>query len=112
MSLTLVFHCSLYVLVALAGGMLAFGEETFFPAGLTVLLSGFALFFNERSVRLSLGPLVGNLLGLAALGAAGYEFFGESADSRLLACGHFLVYITWIVLVQTKGAVSYTHLRA
>lgn len=112
MSLTLLFHYSLYVLVALAGGMLAFGEETFFPAGLTVLLAGIALFFNERSARLSLGPLVGNLLGLAALGAAGYEFFGESEDSRLLACGHFLVYITWIVLLQLKGVRQYWWLCA
>ena len=39
MTLTSVFHFSLYVLVALAGGMLAFGEETVLPSGLTVLFS-------------------------------------------------------------------------
>jgi len=112
MSLASVFHFSLYVLVALAGAMLAFGEESFFPSGLTVLLSGFVLYFNERSARLRLAPWVGNLLGLAALGALAYEFFGESPESRLLAVAHFLVYITWIVLLQAKGVRQYWFLCA
>ena len=112
MSLTSAFQLSLYVLVALAGGMLAIGEETFFPSGLTVLLSGFALYFNERSAKLRLSTIVGNLLGLAALGAASYEFFGERADSRLLAVADFLVYITWIVLLQDKGIRQYWWLCA
>jgi hypothetical protein len=112
MGLTSVFHFSLYVLVALAGAMQAFGEETVLPSGLTVLIAGYALFFHGRSAKLRLPPLAGNLLGLAALGTAGYEFFGESADSRLLAVAHFLAYITWIVLVQAKGLRQYWWLCA
>jgi hypothetical protein len=112
MSLSWVFQFSLHVLVALAGGMLAFGGETFFPSGMTVVLSGFALFLNERYAALRLTPLVGNLLGLAALGAATYEFFGERDDSRLLAVADFLVYITWIVLLQNKGIRQYWWLCA
>ena len=112
MSLTSVFQFSLYVLVALAGGMLAFGEETFFPSGITVLLSGFALHFNERYAKLRLTPLVGNFLGVAALIAATYEFFGEGVDARLLAVADFLVYITWIVLLQEKGIRQYWWLCA
>ncbi|MBI3864913.1 MAG: DUF3488 domain-containing protein, partial [Planctomycetia bacterium] len=112
MTLTAVFQFSLYTLVALAGTMLAYGEETFFPSGLTVFLSGLVLFVNERQGRLRMRPLAGNLLGLAALGAAAYEFFGDRPDSRLLAGAHFLVYITWIVLFQAKDIRQYWWLCA
>jgi transglutaminase-like putative cysteine protease len=112
MTLTNVFRISLYSLVSLAGSMLAYGEEVFLPSGLTVPLAGFILFFSERQGRLRINALVGNLLGLAVLGAAGFEFFGERPDARLLACAHFLVYITWIVLLQTKGIRQYWWLSA
>ncbi len=112
MTLTSVFRISLYALVSLAGSMLAYGEESFFPSGLTVLLAGFVLFFSERQSRLRINAIVGNLLGLAVLGAAGFEFFGERPDARLLACAHFLVYITWIVLLQIKGIRQYWWLSA
>jgi len=112
MNLTSVFHFSLYAVVALAGGMLAFGEETVLPSGLTVLFSAGAWYWYKRSAQFKLPMLAGNFLGLAALCAAGYEFFGESADSRLLAVAHFLAYITWIVLAQAKGLRQYWWLCA
>jgi transglutaminase-like putative cysteine protease len=112
MTLTSVFRFSLYALVALAASMLAYGEESFFPSGLTVLLSMFVLFFGDRHDRLTIGPLLANLLGLIGLVAAGFEFFGTQFDSRLLAGAHFLVYITWIVLLQTKGIRQYWWLSA
>ena len=112
MNLTSVFRFSLHLLVALAGGMLAFGEETVLPSGMTVLFSACAWYLHQRPARLRLPLLAGNLMGLAALAAAGYEFFGESADARLLAVAHFLAYITWIVLVQAKGVRQYWWLCA
>lgn len=112
MTLTQVFRVSLYALVALAGSMLAYGEESLYPSGLTVVLSAFVLVFSENYARLRINALTGNLLGLAALGAAAYEFFGPSIDARLLAGAHFLVYITWIVLLQSKSIRQYWWLSA
>jgi hypothetical protein len=111
MHLSSTFQLSLYLLVALAGAMLAIGEEAFFPSGLTVPLALLALVLNERG-KWRMSALVGNLLGLVALGTGGFEFFGEQADARLLAGAHFLVYITWIVLWQAKGIRQYWWLCA
>ena len=67
MNLESVFQISLYSLTALGGAMLAYGEETPFPSGLTVLMSGLALLFNERRrqwrlrVRLPERPIRGFL---------------------------------------------------
>ncbi|MGE5192825.1 MAG: transglutaminaseTgpA domain-containing protein [Deltaproteobacteria bacterium] len=112
MNLRNVFLISIYAMTALAGAMLAYGEETPFPSGLTVILSALALLFNDRRGWWRLPRLAGNLLGLAALGAAAFEFFGERADARLLAGAHCLVYITWIVLFQAKEMRHYWWLCA
>src|SRR5262249_717093 len=112
MSLEFVFQFSIYVLTAMAGGMLAFGEEAFFPAGLTVPLAIIALFFCERSRQVSIGPWASNVLGFAAVGLGVYESMGQRADARLLAGSHFLVYITWIVLFQAKQVRHYWWLCA
>src|SRR5262249_17693318 len=107
-----IFQFSVYLLTALAGGMLAFGEETFFPSGLTVPLALVAFVFCERRRLVSIGPWTSNFLGLAALGMGIYESFGEQADARLLAGSHFLVYITWIVMFQAKELRQYWWLCA
>jgi hypothetical protein len=112
MNLKSVFQFSVYLTVGLAAVMLAYGEETPFPSAITVLLAGMALFFNEREGRLRLPVLAGNLLGLAALGAALVEFFGNQEDAKLLAGAHFLVYITWIVLFLNKEIRHYWWLCA
>ncbi len=112
MNLKPVFQFSVYATVGLAAVMLAYGEETPFPSAITVLLTGIALFFNEREGRLRLPVLAGNLLGLAALGAALVEFFGNEEDAKLLAGAHFLVYITWIVLFLNKEIRHYWWLCA
>src|SRR5262245_3493484 len=112
MNLASAFQISVYSLTSLAGGMLAYGEETFFPSALTVPLSVLALVYNERRRRWRLPVLATNLLGIAALGTAGYEFFGERPDARLLAGAHVLVYITWIVMFQVKEMRHYWWLCA
>lgn len=112
MNLEAVFLLSVYVLTAAAGAMLAFGEETFFPAGVTIPLALVALLFCERKRQIFIGPWVSNLLGLVALGLGIYESMGGRPDSRLLAGAHFLVYITWIVLFQAKVLRQYWWLCA
>ena len=112
MNLETVFLFSVYCLTAASSAMLAYGEETPFPSAITVVLSIAALFWNERQGTLRINTLVSNILGLAALAVAGYEFFGEQIDARLLAGAHFLVYITWIVLFQAKEIRQYWWLCA
>jgi transglutaminase-like putative cysteine protease len=102
MNLTTTFQFSIYGLAALAGAILASAEESFFPSGASVFLSILALILNERRRIIRLGMISSNLLGLAALGVALYEFFGERVDARLLAGAHFLVYLNWLVLFQDK----------
>ena len=111
MNLRKVFQVSIYTLTALAGIMLAYGEETVFPSGLTPILSILALLFNERG-RWRLPLLATNLLGMTALGFAVFEFFGDRPDARLLAGAHILVYVTWIVLFQAKEMRHYWWLCA
>ncbi|MBS0262036.1 MAG: DUF3488 domain-containing protein [Planctomycetes bacterium] len=112
MSLSNAFRVSLYSLVALAAGMLAYGEDALFPSGVTIGISMFILASGGRLSWLRINALVGNLLGLAAMGAAAVEFFGDRFESRLLAGSHFLVYITWVVLLQAKGIRQYWWLSA
>lgn len=112
MKLEIVFHVSIYLMTALAGAMLAFGEGIPFPSGLTVLMSIAALLFCERNQRLRINTFFSNVLGLAALGMGTLEFFGKDEDSKLLAGAHFLSYITWIVLFQKKEVRQYWWLCA
>jgi protein-glutamine gamma-glutamyltransferase len=112
MSLTRVFRSSLYALVSLAAAMLAYGEESLFPSGITIGLAIFVLISGERRAWLQINSVVANILGVIALIAAGTEFFGGNQDSRLLAGAHFLVYITWIVILQNKGIRQYWWLSA
>src|SRR5262245_17536592 len=112
MNLAAVFQISVCGLTALAGAMLAYGEESIFPSALTVPLSFLALMYNERRSRWRLPVLATNLLGLAALGTAAFEFFGERPDARLVAGAHVLVYFTWIVLFQDKEMRHYWWLCA
>src|SRR5262245_43272993 len=112
MNLQSAFLTSIYAMTALAGAMLAYGEEAPVPSGLTVLFSALAYFFNERNPRLHINALTSNILGLAALAVGIFESFGRGEDARLLAGAHFLVFITWIVLFQEKEIRHYWWLCA
>lgn len=112
MKLESAFQISVYLLTALAGAMLAYAEESPFPAGITVILSCFALLFNEHNRRLHLTTLISNLLGLVVLAVVYWESHGPRADALLVAGTHFLVYTTWIVLFQTRDVRHYWWLFA
>jgi len=107
-----VFHASIYSLTALAGFTLAFAEGALFPTILTVPLAFLALLLNEhlRIVRMSV--LWSNLLGVVAFGVAVFELAGTDAETRVLAGGHLLSYLTWIALFQAKHGRQYWWLLA
>lgn len=107
MNLEKLFQLSIYSLTAISGAMLAFGEETPYPCGLTVFLAVLAFFFNERFRLIRIPLWASNALGLAAAGMAVREFLEDRPDAHLLAGAHFLVYLTWIVLFQDKQTRQY-----
>ena len=112
MSLSFVFQISLYGLTGLTGVMLAFAEEHWWPAFITLPLVVIAFVYVERRRLLFLPPLWANLLGVAIFCVAGYESMGQSDDARVIALSHLLVYLTWLVLFQEKNARQYWWLCA
>src|SRR5690606_6768977 len=69
------------------------------------------LLYIDRPGAPGLSSLWANLLGLVAFVAAGTEFF-SSIEGRLLGFAHLLVYFTWILLLQRKGAAQFWWLCA
>lgn len=111
MRLETIFQVSIYGLVSLAGISLALAEGS--PlAAFTLPLALLALFFSERWKSVGLPQLWANLLGIAALMAGTIEFTSGTAEARLLSGAHFLVYLTWIALFQTKTVRLYWWLCA
>jgi hypothetical protein len=102
-----VLQVSLYGLVMLASGMLAFAEGTGFPNAFTIPLALLALFVTERWQLFWLQVRWANLLGLSAFGLAGWELSSGRIEARLLSLAHLLVYLTWIVLFLPKTARMY-----
>lgn len=107
-----VFLLSLHLLVCLSGLMLAYGEGTPFPAGLTPIVAVVAYLVTEKQGRFHFNAIATNLLGLVAAAAAVGEFLTPNLEARLLSGAHFLVYLTWIVLFCRKEAREYWWLGA
>lgn len=107
-----VFLASVYSLAALAGLILAIAEEQFFPTILTVPLAFLALLLNERLKVIRLSVLWSNVLGVGAFVVAGFELAGADTETRVLAGGHLLTYLTWIALFQKKHGRQYWWLLA
>ena len=105
--LSSVFQISIYSLAALSSGMLAFAEESWFPASLGVPAAIAALLLSERRRIARLQPVWANGLGLLALLMSSAEFFSDNIEARLLSGAHLLVYLLWIVLFLEKGARQY-----
>ncbi|MFM9962136.1 MAG: DUF3488 and DUF4129 domain-containing transglutaminase family protein [Planctomycetaceae bacterium] len=105
--MTTMLQVSLYGLVMLASGMLAFAEGTGFPDAFTIPLALLALFVTERWKLFTLRVSWANVLGLAAFGLAGWELSSGQIEARLLSLAHLLVYLTWIVLFLSKTVRMY-----
>lgn len=100
--MTTVLQFSLYGLLVLASGMLAFAEGAAFPDALTIPLAILALFVTDRWKLFCLSTRWANCLGLTAFGIAIWELSGGDIESRLLSFAHLLVYLTWILLFSEK----------
>lgn len=111
MNLTLTFQFSIYLLIALSSIMFMMAEGGVFPQLLTIPLGLLTLFFTDRWNKFSLSPLWANVLGLLAFLVVCAEFF-SNIEGRLLSGAHFLVYLTWIILLQKKGDTQYWWLCA
>ena len=105
--MTTVLQVSLYGLVMLASGMLAFAEGASFPDAFTIPLAILALFVTERWKLFWLRVSWANVLGIGAFGLAGWEMSSGLIEARLLSLAHLLVYLTWIVLFLSKTARMY-----
>lgn len=92
---------SITVLVSLSGIIFATAEGS--PlAGLTLIIALVTLFFVDLEEKFAVPSTIANLLGFVAFLAAGMEFFNGEIESRVLAGGHLIVYLTWVFLVQKK----------
>lgn len=94
-------QASVACLAALAGGVFAAAEGGPLAAA-TIPIALCGLLWTDYQQSFSLHPWVANGLGLLAFVAAGFEFFGESIEGRLLGFGHLLCYLSWILLLQKK----------
>lgn len=111
MNLTLTFQISIYLLISLSSIMFMLAEGAAFPQLVTIPLGLLTLFFTDRWSKFSLSPLWANILGLLAFLIVCAEFFSD-IEGRLLSGAHFLVYLTWIILLQKKGDTQYWWLCA
>lgn len=111
MNLTLTFQFSIYLLVALSSVMFMMSEGAVFPQLLTIPLGLLTLFFTDRWKKFYLSPLWANIMGLIAFLIVCGEFFSD-IEGRLLSGAHFLVYLTWIILLQKKSETQYWWLTA
>ena len=107
-----VFLASVYSLAALAGLILAIAEEQPFPTVLTVPFAFLALLLNERLKVIRLSVMWSNVLGIVAFVVAAIELAGADTETRVLAGGHLLSYLTWIALFQKKHGRQYWWLLA
>lgn len=111
MNLKLTFQISIYLLVSLSSILFMMAEGGVFPQLLTIPLGLLTLFFTDRWEKFSLSPLWANVFGLLAFLVACAEFF-SNIEGRLLSGAHFLVYLTWIILLQKKSDTQYWWLCA
>jgi transglutaminase-like putative cysteine protease len=69
----------------------------------TGAMAPFALYLVDRQRWFSLPNFWAGVLGVSGLAAAFIEFASGDIESRLLSGGHFMCYLTWIVLWQRKS---------
>jgi protein-glutamine gamma-glutamyltransferase len=112
MDLIPLFQASLYIAVATAAITLAVAEERGFPSLLTLPVAALSFWLVERKKLWSLDDWSAAGLAFLAIGFLAWEFQGEETLSRVLAGAHFLVFLTWIVLLQRKLIRQYWFLMA
>ncbi len=101
-----VLQVNVTLLTCLAAAIFAQAEGAVLPA-VTIPLAIVALFVTDRRQQFVLSIPWANALGMAAFAAALIEFFSGGIEARLLAFGHLLVYLTWVLLFQAKTQKQY-----
>lgn len=97
-----VLFVSLTIMISMSGIVFAVAEGS--PlAGLTLLIALGTLFFVDLEQKLATPVIAANALGLVAFFIAAAEFANQEIESRLLAGGHLIIYLTWVNLIQRKG---------
>lgn len=115
MNLANTFKISLYAQTALAGWILGAAEEGWIPYGsLPAVILGFIWSESPRHGKRAPGmnDMMASICGFIALCFATTEFFSENIEGRLLSGTHLVVYLTWIVLLQSKSDRRYWLLLA
>lgn len=96
-----IFLASQCAMVTLASVIFAASEGGLIPV-VSGVMAPFALYAVDRQRWLRLPNYWAGFLGLVAMFAAFIEFISGNIEVRLLSGGHFMCYLTWIVLWQTK----------
>ena len=97
------FFRSITLLTSCAGIILCGSEGLLFPSAMTPVFAVLGWILVDHLRWLRVPPLVGNTMGLIALGVVTNEFIGGTLEQKLLSGAHLIVYMTWIVLVMPKG---------
>ncbi|MGD9856471.1 MAG: DUF3488 domain-containing protein, partial [Planctomycetaceae bacterium] len=93
---------SMAVLLSISGTIFACAEGAPLAAA-TVPIAWIGLMLVDRHAVLRLNHWAANGLAVLVIMAVGWEFFGDTLEARLLAFGHFLCYLSWILLIQEKS---------
>lgn len=107
MNLAAAFYISVYGLAAIAGGTLAWAEETVSVTALTPLVAVATLFLNERYRLLRLDGWSISIVGILAFVYPAAELTSGNEESRLLAGAHLLALLQWVLMVYNKSAHQY-----
>ena len=107
MDLAAVFFMSVYGLAALAGGILAWAEQTPSVTMITPFISIAAILLNERFRLVRLDGIWIGIAGLAAFIYPTFEFFQGNEEVRLLAGAHLLTILQWVLMFYNKLAHQY-----
>ncbi len=108
------FRTSLYLLLTLSSVSIGLAEGNLFPHLLTLPLIALVYFYLDDHPILKTESIATNLLGLAALMIAFWEFRQGriNVEMRILSASHLLAYFTWVVLLVKKENQQYWWLLA
>ncbi|MFO1022502.1 MAG: transglutaminaseTgpA domain-containing protein [Planctomycetales bacterium] len=98
---------SVFVLICFAGGILTSSVGYFFPTGLTIPIAILAFILNEHLRILRINLVTANVLAALGFVIAGFQFFGDDPEAKLLAPINLLCYVQWTLLFVDKNEEQY-----
>ncbi|HWL10899.1 MAG TPA: DUF3488 and transglutaminase-like domain-containing protein [Planctomicrobium sp.] len=110
-SMLLIFQISTLIQVSLTSLILAAAEE--FPLPLATIPIALISWWIVDWKGIQLVPVwMAPILALGAFGLAIFEYNYDTQQSMLAVCGHLLVYLVWVFLLQQKEGRQYWWLFA